>query len=414
MRFYELFIGRRYVRSTRGNRFISFISITSMVGIAIGVAVLIIVLSVMNGYERELRQRILSVTAHATISAFNGGLSDWPALRTKAVANSRVVSAAPYIEGQAMIIAGHEVSAVMVEGVEPAEERKVSSIGEHMKGGSMDALQSGHYGVVLGDELAKALNAKIGDRVLLVIAKANVSAIGVLPAMRRFTVQGIFSVGMYEYDRNLAFIQLNDAARLYRMEDDVTGLRLRLTDLFDAPRAVRELATQLGGGFYVDDWTRRHANLFAAVQLTKSMMFVILLMVVAVAAFNIISTLVMVVKDKQSDIAILRTLGARPRSVLAVFFTQGTAIGLIGTLAGLVLGVLVSINLESLIHGLEYILGTHFLDAKVYFMSDLPASVQWQDVLQICGTAFGLCCLSTLYPAWRGARVEPAQALRHD
>jgi lipoprotein-releasing system permease protein len=217
MRFYELFIGRRYVRSTRGNRFISFISITSMVGIAIGVAVLIIVLSVMNGYERELRQRILSVTAHATISAFNGGLADWPALRKKAAANPDVVAAAPYIEGQAMIIAGHDVSAVMVEGVEPAEERKVSSIGDHMKAGSMGALQSGGYGVVLGDELAKALNVKVGDRVLLVIAKANVSAIGVLPAMRRFTVQGIFSVGMYEYDRNLAFIQLNDAARLYRM-----------------------------------------------------------------------------------------------------------------------------------------------------------------------------------------------------
>jgi lipoprotein-releasing system permease protein len=414
MRFYELFIGRRYVRSTRGNRFISFISITSMVGIAIGVAVLIIVLSVMNGYERELRQRILSVTAHATISAFNGGLPDWPALREKAAANSQVVAAAPYVEGQAMIIAGHDVSAVMVEGVAPAEERKVSSIGDHMKAGSMDALQSGGYGVVLGDELAKALNVKLGDRVLLVIAKANVSAIGVLPAMRRFTVQGIFSVGMYEYDRNLAFIQLNDAARLYRMEDEVTGLRLRLVDLFEAPKVVRELATQLGGGFYVDDWTRRHANLFAAVQLTKSLMFVILLLVVAVAAFNIVSTLVMVVKDKQSDIAILRTLGARPRSVLAVFFTQGTAIGLIGTLAGLALGVLISVNLESLIHGLEYILGTHFLDAKVYFMSDLPATVQWQDVLQICGTAFGLCCLSTLYPAWRGARVEPAQALRHD
>ncbi len=414
MRFYELFIGRRYVRSTRGNRFISFISITSMVGIAIGVAVLIIVLSVMNGYERELRQRILSVTAHATISAFNGGLADWQTLREKAAANPRVVAAAPYVEGQAMIIAGHDVSAVMVEGVEPTEEYRVSSIGDHMRAGSMSSLQSGGYGVVLGDELAKALNVKVGDRVLLVIAKANVSAIGVLPAMRRFTVQGIFSVGMYEYDRNLAFIQLNDAARLYRMEDEVTGLRLRLVDLFEAPTVVRELATQLGGGFYVDDWTRRHANLFAAVQLTKSLMFVILLLVVAVAAFNIVSTLVMVVKDKQSDIAILRTLGARPRSVLAVFFTQGTAIGLIGTLAGLALGVLVSVNLESLIHGLEYILGTHFLDAKVYFMSDLPAAVQWQDVLQICGTAFGLCCLSTLYPAWRGARVEPAHALRHD
>jgi lipoprotein-releasing system permease protein len=232
--------------------------------------------------------------------------------------------------------------------------------------------------------------------------------------MRGFKVVGIFASGMYEFDRNLAYVHLADAAKLYRMGDEVTGLRLKLKDMFAAPRVVRDLALSLGGGYYVDDWTRKHANFFRSIQLAKSMMFIMLLLVVAVAAFNIVSTLVMVVKDKQSDIAILRTVGARPASVLAIFMTQGTAIGLIGTLGGLVLGVLVSVNLEMLIHGLEAVVGTQFLDAKVYFMSDLPATVEWRDVVKICATAFVLCCLSTLYPSWRAARTQPAQALRHD
>ena len=414
MRYYELFIGARYLRSTRGNRFISFISVTSMAGIAIGVAVLIIVLSVMNGFERELRERILSVTSHATISAFSGGLPDWEAMRARAIRHPQVAAAAPYIEGQAMLISGREVSGVMLEGVSPAAERTVSALPQHMARGSLDDLLAGDYGIVLGEELAKALKVRLGDRVLVVIAQASVSAIGVLPTTRRFTVKGIFAAGMYEYDRNFAYVNLNDAARLYRMKDEVSGLRLKLKDLFAAPRVVRELATEMGGGFYVDDWTRRYANFFQNIQLSKAVMFVILLLIVAVAAFNIVSTLVMVVKDKQADIAILRTIGSTPRSILAIFITQGTAIGIIGTLAGLGLGVLLSMNLERLVHGLEYLLHTRFLDAKIYYMSDLPAKLDWRDLLQICGTAFGLCCLSTLYPAWRGARVQPAQALRHD
>ncbi|MFL6617828.1 MAG: lipoprotein-releasing ABC transporter permease subunit [Povalibacter sp.] len=411
---YELLIGRRYLRSSRGNRFVSFISIISMVGVAIGVAVLIVVLSVMNGFEQELRGRILSLTSHATISGFNGRIQDWRALVAKAQQNSEIAAAAPYIEDQVLLAAGDKSSGAAVTGVLPEEERKVAAIADRMLEGSLDSLAAGTYGIVLGVDLAKALNLGLGGRVAIVTPQPVITPIGVLPRFKVFKVVGIFQSGMYEFDRNFAYVHMADAARLYRLDQDVTGVRLKLHDMFAAPRVVRDLALSLGGGYYIDDWTRKHANFFRSIQLTKSVMFVILLLVVAVAAFNIISTLVMVVKDKQSDIAILRTIGAKPSSILTIFMTQGTAIGLIGTLSGVALGVLISVNLESLVHGLEAVLGTQFLDAKVYFMSDLPATVQWADVLKISATAFGLCCLSTLYPSWRAARTQPAQALRHD
>ena len=411
---YELLIGRRYLRSSRANRFVSFISVISMVGVAIGVAVLIVVLSVMNGFERELRGRILSLTSHATISGFGAGLTDWQGTAERIRENPEVVAAAPFIEDQALLIAGNKSSGALVTGVLPEYERKVASIADKMSGGSFDDLVAGKYGIVLGAELARTLGVALGDRVVIVTPLRNTTPTGVIPRHRAFRVVGIFSAGMYEFDRNLAYVHLEDAARLYRKGEDVTGLRLQLADMFTAPRVVRDLAIALGGGYYVDDWTRKHANFFRSIQLTKSAMFVILLLVVAVASFNIISTLVMVVKDKQSDIAILRTVGASPRSVLAIFVTQGTAIGLIGTLAGVLLGVLIAVNLETLIHGLEALLGTRFMDAKVYYMSDLPATVQWLDVVKISVTAFGLCCLSTLYPSWRAARTQPAQSLRHE
>ena len=411
---YELLIGLRYLRSGHGNRFVSFISIISMVGVALGVAVLIVVLSVMNGFEQELRGRILSLTSHATLSAFGSGLPDWQSMAEKVGENPEVVVAAPYIEDQVLLIAGDKSSGAMVTGVVPQEERKVSAIAERMHTGSFDALAPGEYGIVLGDELAKVLGVALGGRVVIATSQPVITPVGVTARMRGFKVIGTFNSGYYEYDRNLAYVHLADAARLYRMGDQVTGLRLKLADMFAAPRVVRDIALSLGGGYYIDDWTRKHANFFRSIQLTKSVMFLILLLVVAVAAFNIISTLVMVVKDKQSDIAILRTVGARPLSVLAIFMTQGTVIGVIGTLSGVLLGVLISVNLETLVHGLEALVGTQFLDAKVYFMSDLPATVQWPDVLKICVTAFGLCCLSTLYPSWRAARTEPARALRHE
>ena len=412
---YELFIGRRYLRSSRGNRFVSFISTISMVGVAIGVAVLIVVLSVMNGFEGELRNRILSLTSHATISAFGIGLSDWRATAERIEHSPDVVATAPYIEDQALLIAGAKSSGALVVGVLPDQEQKVAAINEKMTHGAFEDLAPGEYAVILGAELAKALGVSLGGRVVLVTSMRTTTPAGVMPRMRGFKVVGIFQAGMYEFDRNLAYVHLQDAARLYRMGEKVTGLRLKLVDMFTAPRVVRTLALSLGGeGYYIDDWTRKHANFFRSIQLTKTVMFVILLLVVGVAAFNIISTLVMVVKDKQADIAILRTIGASPRSILTIFVTQGTAIGAIGTLAGVALGVLLSFNLETLVHGLESLLGTHFMDAQVYYMSDLPAAVRWSDVLKISLTAFGLCCLSTLYPSWRAARTQPARALRHD
>lgn len=411
---YELLIGRRYLRAGRGNRFVSFISIISMAGVAIGVAVLIVVLSVMNGFEQELRGRILSLTSHATISGLDSRLPQWQAAAERIRESPEVVAVAPYVEDQALLIAGPNSSGALVSGVLPDYERAVAAITDKVVSGSFDALAPGDYGIVLGSELARALGVSLGDRVVMVTSLRTTTPLGVLPRTRGFKVVGVFAAGMYEFDRNLAYVHLEDAARLYRMGEDVTGLRLKLEDMFAAPQIVRELARTLGGGYYVDDWTRKHANFFRSIQLTKSALFVILSLVVGVAAFNIVSTLVMVVKDKQADIAILRTIGAAPRSIQTVFLTQGTTIGIIGTLAGVAFGVLIAVNLETLIHVLEAVLGTQFLDAKVYYMSDLPAQVQWPDVLKISLTAFGLCCLSTLYPSWRAARTEPARALRHD
>ncbi|HEX4970088.1 MAG TPA: lipoprotein-releasing ABC transporter permease subunit [Steroidobacteraceae bacterium] len=412
---YEFLIGRRYLRASRGNRFVSFISTISMAGLAIGVAVLIVVLSVMNGFEREVRERILSLTSHASITAYSSRLSDWQDAAARVRTNPQVLAAAPFIEDQALLIGGgSQTSGAVVTGVLPEDERNVTAIADKIVAGSFGALQPGEYGIVLGTELAKALGVKLGERVVMVTSLRSTTPAGVMPRMRAFKVVGLFSAGMYEFDRNIAYVHIADAARLYRMGEDVSGLRLKLDDLFAAPYVVRDLARSLGGSFFIDDWTRKHANFFRSIQLTKAVLFFILLLVVAVAAFNIVSTLVMVVKDKRSDIAILRTVGASPRSVLTIFLTQGVAIGIIGTLAGVLLGVLISVNLESLIHGLEALLGTHFLDAKVYYISDLPARVEWSDVLQISLTAFGLCCLSTLYPSWRAARTQPAQSLRHE
>jgi lipoprotein-releasing system permease protein len=416
---FELKIGRRYLRS-QGNRFLSFISLISMLGVAIGVAVLIVVLSVMNGFERELRERILSLTAHATVSAFGAGLEDWRALGRQALAIEGVTGVAPFVEGDALLIGDAQgetrgaSSGATLRGILPAEEGKVSAVAQTLRSGTLEDLRPGEFGMLLGAQLARSLGVQIGDTVVVAIASGTVTPAGVAPRLRRFTVRGIFESGMYELDASLALVHLDDAARLYRLGERVSGLRLAVSDPMRAPLAAREVALQLGGGLYVDDWTRNHANFFRSIELTKRMMFFILLMVVAVAAFNIVSTLVMAVKDKHADVAILRTLGAQPGSVLAIFATQGTVIGLIGTLAGIALGVLLATNLESLVHGLERLLGFQFLDASVYLMSDLPAHVEPRDLLLIGATAFGLCCLSAIYPAWRAARIDPARALRHE
>ncbi len=413
-RFYEWWIGTRYLSSTHRRGFISIVALISVVGLMLGVAVLVVVLSVMNGFERELRTRILAVTAHATLMGLEGTLEDWRGARAVALRTAGVRAAVPYIEVQSMLANGEAIAGAQVRGIEPAEERKADSLAQRMREGSLASLTPGSWHVVLGDALAREIGAGVGDSVVLIAPEGVATPTGVVPRMRRFTVSGIFSSGMYEFDRGLALVNLADAARLYRTGGRVTGLRLELDDAYAAPRIVREVALALGGGFYVSDWTRNHANFFRSIEITKSLMFVILLMIVAVAAFNIVATLVMIVKDKQPDIAILRTLGAGPRNVLGAFAIQGVLIGLAGTALGAGLGIFVARHLESLVRALERALGTQFLDARVYYMSDLPAWVEWQDVAQVCGVAFLLCTLATLYPAWRAARTSPAEALRHD
>ena len=411
---FELFIGLRYLRARGRNRFISFISLISMLGIALGVAVLIVVLSVMNGFERELRERILNMTAHATITGYGEALPDWRAVAEFAGGYPQVQAAAPYIEGQGLLLAGQVLSGVALRGIEPGLEAEVAGIDTLMIQGSLDTLQAGEWRVVLGEELARALGVGLGDRVILVIPEGSVTPIGLMPRMRSFTVSGIFRAGMFEFDRSIALLHMTDAQRLYRLGERATGVRLAVTDIYRAGPLVREIALDYGGGVYIDDWTRRHANFFRSIQLTKTIMFVILLLVVAVAAFNIVSTLVMVVRDKQTDISILRTLGASPRHITSIFIVQGTVIGVLGTVLGVVLGALLALNLERLIAGVERLLDTKFLAADVYFISDLPAQLLWQDLLAIAVTALVLSLVSTLYPAWRAARTQPAEALRHD
>lgn len=411
---YEWRLGLRYLSSGHRRGFLSFISLVSVVGLATGVAVLLVVLSVMNGFEQELRSRILSVTAHAQLTALDGPLVEWREARDRAMKMPGVQAAVPYIEAQGMFAQGARLTGAQVRGVDPSEESRAISLGKRLLSGKLEDLQPGSFHIVLGEALARELGAKVGDSVVLIAPLGTPTPTGMVPRMRRFEVTGIFQSGMYEFDRGLALANIRDVGRLYRYGDGVTGLRLALDDPMRAPRTVRDLALGLGGGFYVSDWTRNHANFFRSIQMTKSMLFVILSMLVAVAAFNIVATLVMVVKEKQADIAILRTLGAGPRNVLAAFAVQGTLIGIAGTGLGLLVGTLLSMNLEALVHGLEFLTGTHFLDAKVYFMSDLPARVLPEDLLQIGGVAFALCILATLYPAWRASRTAPAEALRHD
>src|SRR5581483_11976023 len=396
---YEWLIGTRYLRSTHRRGFVSFVALMSVLGLMLGVATLIVVLSVMNGFERELRTRILSVTSHATLSGLDGPMSDWHSIQRAALKQPGVRAAVPYIEAQSMIAAGANVTGATVRGVLPEEERKATGFAQHMISGRLEDLVPGAYRIILGDALARDLDAHVGSQVILIAPEGTATPTGVVPRMRRFTVSGIFHSGMYEFDRALALVQMADAARLYRLDDRVTGIRLALQDPLQAPTAVRRLAISLGGGFYVSDWTRSHVNFFRSIELTKSMMFVILLMIVAVAAFNIVATLVMIVKEKQADIAILRTLGAGPPNVLATFALQGIMIGLAGTLLGAALGIVLSHNLDALVAGLEQLLHTQFLDASVYYMSDLPAYVEGGDVARVCGVAFLLCAVATIYPA---------------
>jgi lipoprotein-releasing system permease protein len=411
---YELWVGLRYTRAKRRNHFISFISLFSMLGMALGVATLIVVLSVMNGFQKELRTRILSVVSHIEITGGGGPLADWRGVETEAKKEPRVVAAAPYVQAQSMLVYDQTARGVIVRGIDPAAEEKVVGLDRHMKIGSLDLLTPGQFNIILGIEIARALNVDIGDKVTLVAPEGMVTPAAVMPRLKQFRVVGVFEVGNYEYDSGLALINIEDAQKLYRLGDAVSGVRLKVDDLFAAPAVARELLKRFTSDIYVSDWTQGHANFFRAVAIEKTMMMLILFLIVAVAAFNIISTLVMAVVDKQADIAILRTLGASPGGIMQIFMVQGAFIGVVGLALGVGLGVTLALNLETVVPFLEQLLGVQFLDKSVYYISELPSDLHWRDVGLITGVSFALTVLATLYPSWRAARVNPAEALRYE
>jgi lipoprotein-releasing system permease protein len=411
---YELFIGLRYTRAKRRNRFVSFISLISMLGIALGVAALIVVLSVMNGFQTELRSRILGVASHVQISGLNGELGEWQQLAEESARHPQVRAAAPYISAQGMLSFDETVRGALVRGILPDAEEKVADFNRHMRSGALQSLQPGEYAVILGAELARALRVHDGEKITLIAPQGLVTPAAILPRLKQFKVVGIFEVGMYEYDSGLALIHLQDAQALYRMEDRVSGVRLKLDELFDAPSVARELVRYVRADAYISDWTRSHANFFRAVAIEKNMMFIILSLIVAVAAFNIVSTLIMAVTDKQADIAILRTLGASPRSVMVIFIIQGAIIGVIGLALGVLGGLLLANNLEVVIPAIEKMTGVTLWTKEVYYISELPSEVLWSDVSVIVTIAFVLTLLATLYPSWRASRVNPADALRYE
>ena len=414
---FELFVGLRYTRAKRKNHFISFISLTSMIGIALGVAALIVVLSVMNGFQKELRTRILGVASHLEITSSNNQLDDWQSVAAVATKHPHVLAGAPYITAQGMLSYGQGVQGAIIRGVLPNAEDKVADLGHHMKVGSLNNLRSGEFGIILGADLAQALGAQIGDKVVVMAPQGQFTPTGVVPRLKQFTLVGLFQIGMYEYDAGLALIHIDDAAKLYRMENKVSGFRLKLDDLFDAPSIAISLSKQLnryGSIFYVSDWTQQHANFFRAVQMEKRVMFIILTLIVAVAAFNIVSTLVMAVTDKRADIAIMRTLGASPMSIMLIFIVQGALIGVIGTVFGAVFGILIALNISTIIPFIEQLFHVQFLAKDVYYISDLPSDLIWSDVITIVLMSFVLSLLATLYPSWKASKINPAEALRYE
>jgi len=416
----SLFIGLRYVRSRSRGFFVSFISWISMLGICVGVAALITIISVMNGFERELRTRLLSLASHATISGTSQQMQDWPKLAQQIRSSDGVIGVAPYLDLQGMVGRGQELRPAIVRGVLPKEEPQVSEIGAHMNSGSLDALVPGEQRIVLGAGLAWALEARVGDEITVLVptksaaGQGMVAGIDLQPRIQTFTVAGIFEVGLQEHDNVLALIHLSDAAALAGTGGAPAGLRLKFADIFAAPGRAPAIARALGGGFEVSDWSKENASYFRAVRIEKTMMTLILMLIVAVAAFNTVSALVMVVNEKRTDIAILRTIGITPRSIVAVFVTQGVIIGWFGALLGCGLGLLLAFNVENIVPVLESIMGVHIFDPTVYYITEVPSEVQWPQVIGITGTALLLTVAATVYPALRGAATEPADALRYE
>jgi len=410
---YELFIGLRYTRAKRRNHFISFISLISMLGIGLGVMALIVVLSVMNGFQKEIRARILGVTPHLQVIG-DGQLDDWRKVLKTVEAHPEMRAAAPYVNGQGMLSLGENVEGVMVRGILPDAEQKLTAVGDKMKKGALADLKAGEFGIVLGVDLARAMGTRVGDSVLLITPQGQFTPAGMMPRLKQFHVVGIFEIGMSPYDNSLALIHLNDAQKLYRLGNAVSGISGSLHNLDLAPQVAFELSKSVPQDTFITDWTRQNANYFAVVAMEKKMMFIILSLIVLVAAFNIVSTLVMAVTDKQADIAILRTLGASPKSIMQIFMVQGMLIGLIGMGLGVLGGMLLALNIGTIVPFIENLFGVHFLAKEFYYISELPSDLQKGDVFVVAGMSFLISLFATLYPSWRAAKIQPAEALRYE
>jgi lipoprotein-releasing system permease protein len=411
-----LFIGLRYTRAKRRNHFISFISFSSLLGIALGVTALITVISVMNGFEKELRVRMLGMSAHVVVNSYYAeSMENWQELQDQLKKYPEVIGIAPYIQAQGMITHGRNVYGTMLQGIDPNFEPQVSQVKEKILVGSLENLRAGEFGVVIGSELSQALGVRVGDKITLVVPQSTVTPVGILPRIKRMTVQGIFTIGMHEYDSAYVLLNIEDAAKLIHVPDgQVHGVNLKLNDMFGAPQFARQLQTELPISYRVFDWTYRHANFFKAVKMEKSVMFIILTLIVAVAAFNIVSTLVMVVTDKQADIAILRTLGATPTTIMLIFMVQGTFIGVLGTLLGLTGGLSLALNIQTVVPAIEYVFNVQFLSPDVYYISEVPSDLRWLDVYKITSMSLIISFLATIYPAWRASNTQPAEALRYE
>lgn len=410
----SLFIGRRYLRAKRQNNFISFISLVSMAGIALGIAALITVLSVMNGFQKEVRAKILGVTSHIQVMGFENGLTNWREVIDTSKRQPEIAGAAPFVMGQGMLTYSQTPRGVGVRGIDPVQENDVADIGANMKIGALTDLKPGEYGIVLGTELARALQVSMGTKLQVLIPQGNVTPAGMVPRMRSFTVVGIFGSGHYDYDSNLALIHIKDAQTLYRLEDNVSGVRLKVKETDQAATIARQLGRVLKIDGYVTDWTQQNAIYFRAVQIEKRMMFIILTLIIAVAAFNLVSTLVMVVTDKHPDIAILRTLGASPGTIMRIFVVQGAMVGMIGTVAGIIGGVLLALNISSVVSFVEKMVGARILSPEVYFITELPSDLHAGDVWVTASIAFVMALVATLYPSYRASKVNPAEALRYE
>jgi lipoprotein-releasing system permease protein len=411
---YELFIGLRYTRAKRRNHFISFISLISMLGMGLGVMALIVVLSVMNGFQKEIRARMLGASPHLEVVADGGRMEDWQPILDKVAQNPQVLAAAPYVAGQGMLSFGQSVQGVMVRGIDPLRETAITELANKVKIGRLDSLRSTEFGIVLGSDLARALGVRMGEKVMLIAPQGSITPAGMMPRLKQFRVVGIFEIGMAPYDNSLALINIVDAQKLFQLGDAVTGISTKLRDIDKAPDVAGELQQQLPQGLYANDWTHQNSNYFSAVKMEKKMMFIILSLIVAVAAFNIVSTLVMAVTDKQADIAILRTLGASPASIMKIFIVQGVVIGLIGTLMGSIGGILLALNLNVVVPFIEHLFGVQFLAKDVYYISELPSDLRYHEVILVSGLSFLISLIATLYPSYRASKTQPAEALRYE